>query len=56
MFLSEFIFLILRKIFQYFFNLRTNFSNQENISQSVLRHFQCWLTTDEGNQVILRHY
>ena len=32
-FLSEFIFLALRKIFLYVLDLRTHFSNQENISQ-----------------------
>ena len=40
-FLSEFIFLVLRKIFWYFLDLGTYFSNQESISQYVLRHLQC---------------
>ena len=32
-FLSEIMYLILRKLFKYFLNLRTYFSNQGNISQ-----------------------
>ena len=32
---------VLRRIFKYFLDLRICFSNQENISQYVLRHLWC---------------
>ena len=40
-FLSWINFLVLRKTFVYFLDLRPCFSNQENISLLSLRHLQC---------------
>ena len=52
-FVAGWIFLVLEKFSSYFLDLRSCFSNQENISQYVLMHLQCMWTNKTGLQSLL---